>query len=455
MKKTKIGFLPLYLKLYDDVDPSLRNAFSGFVRTMEDTLKSRASVVNPGIVATKTGARTMEDLFRKENVSAVFTLHLAYSQSYLVSEALARLNLPVFMLDATKDSGFQKMKPDFLMNNHGIHGVMDLASVLHAKGVAYNVIAGQVNDSSFLKKVGSAVDSTRLAAGFMGQIVGLTGQPFEMMGDFEVPFKRLSKMFGVNVVRISDRLLLDLSGKIKRAAVSKVVAEDRKRFAMGHTRQSDHEDSVRVYLALKQLATTNRLSAYTMNFLDTRKIAAPFYAANRLMEDGLGYAGEGDVLTALLAKPLREISKNVTFSEFFCPDWKRGLILMSHMGEINPAFACRGEKGSLRPKKAFGGEKNSLYHRFTVKPGKATFVNISKTAAGFKLVTGAGEIVKAPLYECLDTPQFVFRPRLELPDFLEQYSLAGGGHHIYLAESDVVSDVLNLGTAMNMQVLKI
>ena len=53
------------------------------------------------------------------------------------------------------------------------------------------------------------------------------------------------------------------------------------------------------------------------------------------MMSGFGYAGEGDVLTAGLVGALMSAYRGVTFTETFCPCWKKDLILMSHMGEMN------------------------------------------------------------------------------------------------------------------------
>ena len=52
-----------------------------------------------------------------------------------------------------------------------------------------------------------------------------------------------------------------------------------------------------------------------------------------------GYAGEGDNLTAALVGALIRTYPDTTFTEMFTPDWEQNLILLSHMGEINPRLA--------------------------------------------------------------------------------------------------------------------
>lgn len=452
----KIGFLPLYLELYDKVAPDSRKAFELIIKDLTKALSSYARVVSPGIVTTKAEVVRMEKLFKKEKVEAVFTFHLAYSPSYLVSSALARLNKPVFFLDTTMTGTYKGMKADFLMNNHGIHGVMDLSSVLLSLGKGFAVIPGHFKDKSFKENIKKAVQSICTAGSFKSQRIGITGKPFTMMGDFAVNFGSLKKKYGISVVNIDEQRVISEMTGINLKKIKEVERKDRNKYNMKNVPVSAHVEGIRLYLAMKEIVKEEKLDAFTMNFLDYKSLPVPFYAIDRLMEDGLGYAGEGDVLTAALKKLISPFAKGAMFTEFFCPDWKRGLLLMSHMGESDPSFAAKGEKSHIIAKKGFGGGKLTLYHKFKVAPGKLTFVNISKLSGGnFKLVTGLLNVIKDKLYDCLDCPQYSVKPEIPLKDFLEKYSLAGGGHHLYVARGDITREISSAGTALGMQVIKI
>ena len=455
--KAVIGLVPLYLKLYDDADPQFRKPMLPLIQKIKDTLEANGvKVVVSDVVTTHAGAREMARLFDHEDVDAVFTCHLTYSPSLLSSFQLGRTRKPLFILDTTPDRSFEKMADSFLMNNHGIHGVMDLTSVLTADAISYTVLAGHCDSPAFEEKIKNALVLVRAIKEFKGQRIGITGKPFAMMGDFSVPFNKLESMYGIKVVNIPEREILESMTSVSESEVTEEAAKEKTKAVVEKTAARDYPDSVRVYLALKKIVSGKKLSAYTMNFLDFSSMAVPFYAVNRLMADGLGYAGEGDVLTASLGRAMNALSGRAMFSEFFCPDWKRGLILMSHMGEIDPRFAVRGSKIVLKAKKALMNPEQSLYHRFSVNPGKTTFVNISKTKEkGFKLVTGILSIVKNRLYDVLDCPQFVVRPDLKLENFLETYAEAGGGHHIYLAAGDRTKEIAGFGRHLGMKVVHI
>ncbi|OGF46632.1 MAG: hypothetical protein A2452_11295 [Candidatus Firestonebacteria bacterium RIFOXYC2_FULL_39_67] len=456
MREPKIGFLPLYLELYDKFDPKIRDEFKNIVEELKKMLSLNAFVVSSGIVTKKKEADCMERIFKKAKVEAVFTFHLSYSPSYLVSSILARFGKPVFFLNTTMTGSYKRMKPEFLMQNHGIHGVMDLASVLRSYGKSYNIISGYHKDKEFKEKIKKTLKNIAAAGSFKGQKIGITGKPFEMMGDFAVPFGLLKKKYGASVVTVKESEVVSEMKKIKSTAITKEIKSDRIKYRMLNVPENVHEEGVRSYLAMKSIVCRKKLDAFTMNFLDYKIISVPFYAIDRLMEDGLGYAGEGDVLTAMLKKLIEPFARNLMFTEFFCPDWKRGLILMSHMGESNPVFAEKKTRHSIIAKKAFGSDKLTMYHKYKAEKGMITFVNISKLPdGGFKLVTGLLNIIDEKLFDCLDMPQFSVKPFIPVGDFLEKYSMAGGGHHIYIAKGNITGDILNAGTVLGMQALKI
>ncbi len=61
----------------------------------------------------------------------------------------------------------------------------------------------------------------------------------------------------------------------------------------------------------------------------------PFAAISKLISEGMGYGGEGDILCAISVWILHQIAGRSTFTEMFTTDYKNNRIFMSHMGECN------------------------------------------------------------------------------------------------------------------------
>ena len=71
------------------------------------------------------------DLFEKENVDSIVTLHLAYSPSLESEKALKNTKLPIIILDTTPNFDFTGDDDTISISyNHGIHGVQDMCNLL-------------------------------------------------------------------------------------------------------------------------------------------------------------------------------------------------------------------------------------------------------------------------------------------------------------------------------------
>lgn len=437
---TKINavFLPLFLKLYDQMRPDLRGRLLPFVDQVRSFLVGQGvDVTDFGMVATPAEVRRAAAAAARADL--IITLHLTYSPSLLVADTLERLGRPILMLDTTKAGHFNETSgPADISENHGIHGVMDLASVLTGRQVPFEVVAGTLANPAFAVRTREALRALKAAALFRNQRIGLTGHPFAGMGDFAVSFPELKKRFGVTVKQVPVARIMTAAKRVPAAEVAAEVEADRRRCRLHNVEPAPHAAAVRDYLALRAIIAADRLSGYSMNFQHVRTgIATPFYACSRLLSDGVGYAGEGDVLTALLGRPLNFLAGEAFFSEMFCPDWQGGTIFMAHMGESDPRFARAGVPPVLAQKKPLLSDRVSVYHLAELGERAVTLVNLARDAGhGFRIVTAMADIVRFPLKPEFNMPHFKIKPRRPLETFLEQYAYAGGGHHIYLATGD-------------------
>ena len=84
-----------------------------------------------------------------------------------------------------------------------------------------------------------------------------------------------------------------------------------------------YREVMRASLAVKDWIEAEGLGAFTLNFLEAGKNTGlrhmVFDRACRAIEEGVGYAGEGDALTAALVGALLTSFPETTFVEMFCP----------------------------------------------------------------------------------------------------------------------------------------
>ena len=146
MKKIKVGYLPLYIKLYDDSNPHYRDPMVDYMHMLIKMLESQGLevVLADEVCRIKPEFDRAAKKFNDAGVSAVITQHLAYSPSLESIEALLSLDAPIIVFDTTPDYQLLKVAnyKGCISANHGIHGVQDMCNLLKRNGKPYYLCVG-------------------------------------------------------------------------------------------------------------------------------------------------------------------------------------------------------------------------------------------------------------------------------------------------------------------------
>lgn len=458
----KAGFMPLYLKLYDDLLPRVRHGFVPFLKAAVEELRARGiGVVEAEICRTAAECRRALKTFEGQAADAVVTLHLAYSPSLEAVGALARLRLPVIMLDTTMDPSFgPDTEADRVMFNHGVHGVMDLANRLRRAGVPYVIVSGAFRDSAVMDRAAAAVRAASAARRLRNARTLRIGAPFRGMGDVALSPVALRRWLGQAPATVHPSDVARRALEIPSARVDSEMAQDRDRYTCDLPPEV-HERSVRVGLALRERITAGHYDAFSFNFLDWARTGeegggVPFLEASKAMARGLGYAGEGDVLTAALVGALGRSFGATTFTEIFCPDWRGQSLFLSHLGEVNPDVLS-GRPKLVEMRSAFTGAVPTATILGGLRPGAATYVNLSPGPDDeLSLIVAPVEVLEDRTRGTLARRiRGWIRPRLPVPEFLEAYSRAGGTHHAALVLLECAEAMEALATFAGLAFVRI
>lgn len=439
MKMIKIGFLPFYLELYDQTRPDVRPRIEQFLAKIKAKLEEQPfELISAPICRIRDEFAKAVDQFIEADVSAVITLHLAYSPSLESIDELQRLNRPLIMLDTTESKAFDESTlPVEIMYNHGIHGVQDLANLLRRRGLLYFVEAGHYHESDVLSRVSQLCLAAGAAHRMRRARVGIMGQPFSGMGDFAVPFAELAQTIGLTVIPWADEQYADYRALVTDAEISVEMKEDLRLFEAIDIKESSHRRSTVSGLVLRRWLEDQKLDAFSINFqaIDERSplVCMPFLEISKSMGRGLGYAGEGDVLTASLCSSLTSLAKQVSFTEMFCPDWAGDSVFLSHMGEINPQIAAEKPR-IVEMDFPYTSAENPIVAYARYRPGQAVLVNVAPQGQGqYNLILCPGSILDVSKQDQMaDSIHGWFKPELPVAQFLQQYSREGGTHHLVL-----------------------
>jgi L-arabinose isomerase len=459
----KVGVLLTLADLYRKSMPGTSQEYTRYWRkALEETFGSGASLHFPPTAHTSqevaAGVRSCE----QEDCELLVVLPMAYAPSGAAIDALSATDLPILVVSTSRDATLgERITHEDLRANQAMHGVQDLANLLRRRKRRFALLAGHSSQDRFRRRLAQVCRAAAGAGVLRHGRVGRLGTPFAGMLDFSYSPALLTEELGFRVVELKPELLGERAAAVGQREVEECMDWARSSFTVDPELSEEEFVAAATWsAALERIVEAHDLSGIAMNFqavLGAGAATLPFLGADRLMSRGIGYAGEGDVLTAALNRTLHCICGEATFTETFCPDYGRGEILLSHMGECNPALADPDREILLRAKPfSIGRCTRPAVPVFQLKPGIVTLASLSEVpagaggdndeAAGFQLVVFRGEIVSAEAQPELISPYSRLRISGDLAEFLEEYSKAGGTHHLALGYGDRIGELSDLAT---------
>lgn len=252
--------------------------------------------------------------------------------------------------------------------------------------------------------------------------------------------------------------LVEEINKVTDADVDKEYADLKSKYELvqGDNDPKTYEHAVRYqlkeYIAMKRFFERGGYSAFTTNFEDLHGIEElQGLAAQLLMRDGYGFAGEGDWKTAALLRVFKIMTHNkkTAFMEDYTLDLRKGheAILGSHMLEVDPSIASEKPRVEVHPLD-IGGKDDPARLVFFGSEGDAVDVTMADFRDGFKVISYPVDAHKAEK----ETPHLpvakqMWTPKAGLKKGATEWIQQGGGHHTvfsFAASEQQVADLMTM-----------
>jgi len=437
--RPKVGLLAMTLELYETLAPDLRTSREQWVRrAVLPALQAHADVLFAGAIFRREDAETALAGFEAAGADAVLIMLLTYSPSQLILPALRRTRLPLVIWNTQElfavDRSFTVAA---MIDNHGVHGTQDLANVLLRSGVAFHYITSAVSEEPALAELGDFFASAAAVHHLRNARIGLIGYPFPGMGDFAVDTTHMAATLGCSWTNLTVEDYIHRSAAAPAAEVGALVDQYRKSYDVAaDVTGADLENTARAELALRGMVRDHRLNALTYQFTafgdDQRTSTLPFVAASRLMAEGIGFGGEGDLIAAAATSFFNRLKPPASFSEIFTIDFAGKSLFMSHMGEANVAMARRDRKVPLvaRPAPITRTRDRQLALVTSFQPGPATLMALTLGPAGkWRIIAAPGAIEDFGPLPGFCVPHFKLKPNRDVCESLTSYAKSGGPHH--------------------------
>lgn len=459
IEKAKVAVIGLSLELYHHTWPDYIEKQDKQLKKFIGGIEGSVEILFHNVCYLTKQVENKISLASNNQADALLIVPMCYTASYMSVPALLETNIPLIIFNTQElyevKDGFDD---DDLIMNHVIQGTQDVTNMLVRGNKVFGLVSGHYQDESAINDLKEWLNAAKAFKCSKKSRVGLLGTPFQDMGDFGVDETMMGTKWGPHIIYLSLGRFHEIIESIDEKSINIVVERDRDFFEVeGKLSEETHRNSIRLELALRKLIEENNLDAFTMNFLDIvndgRFNAIPFLGINKMLSEGLGYAGEGDVARAALMSQMRVLCGSANFTETYTVDFKRNLILMDHMQECNPAFARKDRKVKLIHMDFWAkgiGPYAGMY--FTLEPGPITLVTITTRSDGsFYYVCYETKIFDAEPLENFFKPHWFIQPDESVGTFLTRYSMVGAPHHIVAVPGHCAGKISKLAFLQNFE----
>ncbi len=381
-------------------------------------------------------------------VGLVAWMH-TFSPAKMWIAGLTALHKPLLHLHTQFNSAlpWAEIDMDFMNLNQSAHGDREFGYIETRLGISRKTVVGHWRDPQVLGRIGTW---SRAACGWReAQSLGVArfGDNMRSVAVTEGDKVDAQIRLGISVDGFGVGDLVDAVTDVSESAVDALVGEYDAAYAVvaelgqNGARREALRDAARIEAGLRAFLDRGGYAAFTDTFEDLHGLTQlPGIAAQRLMADGYGFAGEGDWKTAALVRVLKVMSAGLDGGTSFMEDYTYDLtpggakVLGAHMLEVCPSIADGRPTCEIHPL-SIGGHDDPVRLVFTAATGPAVVVAMLDLGGRFRMV--ANEIDVIPPEQ--DLPKLpvaraVWKPRPDLSTAAESWLLAGGPHHtVYTA----------------------
>jgi L-arabinose isomerase len=461
-KKLRIGLLAGGYFEFWRMYPSLKQKVEQDNEIVLRRLSAKHDVVCPVLVDTLDSADEAGRRFRDEQIDLLILAYRTYVPDVYIQHMLTHLaGVPLLLFASQSRDRFDYRDTyEGVLRNSGVMALVQLVAGFR-KMDSYRhleVVAGSVHDDEAYRQIDRYIDVVTIYKQLKTMTIGVIGNVFRGMFDFEYDKTKVKGALGPEVVNLQiDHLLKQWEqAPANDPDVRAMIKHAKSAYQIDGVGETDLEKSARLAVALKRLVIRFRLDGVALlcqHFLEAKLKTTPYLGLSELHREGTcPGVSEGDVIGLIMMKILKHLTGNTAFflewSEFDVE--RNGWMLLGH-GFGDPSQARQGSPPKLTPTaEQWGLEGTGCSLELVPAPGPCTIGHFIEDANGWRMMISGGEIPDLPPLPIHDTHAFV---RVERPikEYVELLTKAGVPHHAITVRGDVRKELGQLADLMGMR----
>jgi L-arabinose isomerase len=395
--------------------------------------------------------KTTEEIFglcqeannAKDCIGIITWMH-TFSPAKMWIGGLKILRKPLLHLHTqfNRDIPWGSIDMDFMNLNQSAHGDREFGFIMSRMRLERKVVVGHWENEKVIHHINVWVRTATAWHDWQGAKFARFGDNMRYVAvtegdkvEAEIKFGYSVNTYGVgDLVKVinetsdgdTDVLVKEYEDKYN------VVASLRK----GGDKHSSLREAAKIEIGLRNFLQAGNFKGFTDTFEDLHgMVQLPGIAAQRLMAEGYGFAGEGDWKTSALVRAMKVMGSGLPGGNSFMEDYtyhfepNNQMVLGSHMLEICESIADTKPSCEIHPL-GIGGKADPVRLVFNVAGGAALNASIVDMGNRFRLLVNDVTAV-TPKFDLPKLPvaRVLWKPHPSMHEALTAWIYAGGAHH--------------------------
>lgn len=391
----------------------------------------------------------LEANIKKDCIGIIAWMH-TFSPAKMWINGLKILQKPLCHLHTqfNRDIPWNEIDMDFMNLNQSAHGDREFGFMMTRMRRRRKVITGHWSSEAVHQSINTWARAAAAWHDWQGAKFVRFGDNMRYVAVTDGDKVEAEMQFGysVNTHGIGD--LVDVIKEIADSEIDQLCDEYSRQYNLcdvlkkGNEKHASLRDAAKIELGLRSFLTQHPFKGFTDTFEDLHGMTQlPGIAAQRLMADGYGFAGEGDWKTAALVRAMKVMATGLQGGNSFMEDYtyhfepQNEMVLGSHMLEICSSIADGKPSCEIHPL-GIGGKADPVRLVFNVKGGDALNASLVDMGNHFRLIVNEVEAVdpKRGLPK-LPVARVLWKPKPDMTTACTAWILAGGAHHTCFSQN--------------------